>query len=157
NLTPGADIDVVTSINGASTTTAKVKVVAASPGVYTYGSGGLGRITAVNQDGSAISDLRPAAKGSVVTLYASGLGAVSPAIAAGVPPPATPLSNTASPVTATLGGISIPVQFAGAAPGFPGLYQVDVQIPATTPTGTQELRISTQGVSSQAGTTIAVQ
>ena len=33
------------------------------------------------------------------------------------------------PMTATIGGVSAPVVFAGLAPGYTGLYQVNAQVP----------------------------
>jgi uncharacterized protein (TIGR03437 family) len=35
----------------------------------------------------------------------------------------------------SIGGISAPVAFAGQAPGFPGVYQVNIMVPQSAPTG----------------------
>ena len=35
----------------------------------------------------------------------------------------------------SVGGVSTPVQFSGMAPGLPGVYQVNLQIPKGAPTG----------------------
>ena len=43
--------------------------------------------------------------------------------------------QTAATVTATIGGVNAPVVFSGLTPGLAGLYQVNVQVPAGTPTG----------------------
>ena len=40
-------------------------------------------------------------------------------------------------MTATIGGVNAPVQFAGLAPGFVGLYQVNVEIPASVTPGSE--------------------
>jgi uncharacterized protein (TIGR03437 family) len=113
-------------------------------------------VTATNQDGSANSTLHPASKGGIIVFYASGLGAVSPPLAEGTVPPVSPLS-IAPGVTATIGGVSAPVQFAGLAPGFPGIYQLNVQIPPGAPSGTQELIVYSNGSSSQRAATVEVQ
>ena len=42
---------------------------------------------------------------------------------------------TKAPVTVVLNGTELPAAFAGLAPGYVGLYQVNVLIPATTPPG----------------------
>jgi uncharacterized protein (TIGR03437 family) len=46
-----------------------------------------------------------------------------------------PPMNTVSQVTASLAGQEIPVSYAGLTPGFIGLYQVNVPIPANVPPG----------------------
>jgi uncharacterized protein (TIGR03437 family) len=60
------------------------------------------------------------------------LGAVTPKVADGVAAPAAPLSNVAltpQQLTVYLDNQPAAVQFAGLAPGFPGLYQINVTIP----------------------------
>jgi uncharacterized protein (TIGR03437 family) len=52
-------------------------------------------------------------------------------------------------VTATIGGLSAALQFAGLAPGFAGLYQVNVQVPQLA-SGSYPLQISEGGVPSNA-------
>jgi uncharacterized protein (TIGR03437 family) len=47
-------------------------------------------------------------------------------------------------------------QYAGAAPGYAGLMQVNVQIPAGTPSGNVPVTIQVGQAASQAGVTIAV-
>jgi uncharacterized protein (TIGR03437 family) len=51
-------------------------------------------------------------------------------------------------VQAYIGGAPAQVTYAGLAPGFAGLYQVNVQISAGTPSGSQNLRVSAGGVNS---------
>jgi adhesin/invasin len=62
-------------------------------------------------------------------------------VAAGAAAPVSPLSWTVKPVTAQIGGVGAPVQFAGLAPGFAGLYQVNVLVPQV-PAGTQSVVIA---------------
>jgi uncharacterized protein (TIGR03437 family) len=76
------------------------------------------------------------------------LGAVSPPVVAGVAAPANPLSIVTG-VTATIGGVAASVQFAGLAPGFAGLYQVNIQVPQM-PAGQYPLQISVGGAASNA-------
>ncbi|MCU1238054.1 MAG: repeat containing protein [Candidatus Solibacter sp.] len=70
-----------------------------------------------------------------VVAYVTGLGAVSPAVPTGSSAPLDVLSFAQATVTATLGGVAAPVQFAGLAPGFVGLGQVNVIIPNEAPKG----------------------
>ena len=65
-------------------------------------------------------------------------------------------------VTATVGGIAANVTFAGLAPSYVGLYQVNVQIPANAPSGVAvpiviTFSSATTTVSTQPGVTVAVQ
>ena len=55
-----------------------------------------------------------------------------------------------------IAGIAADVAFSGLAPGFVGLYQVNVQVPAGVPSGTQEVEILINGVPGNT-VTIAVQ
>lgn len=83
----------------------------------------------------------PAKAGDVLTIYAIGMGPTSPAVSSGQPAPnaepfarltTTPLvrfgNDPVSPALAT-------PSFAALSPGFAGLYQINVQIPANAPKG----------------------
>ena len=61
------------------------------------------------------------------------------------------------PVTASVGGQMATVLFAAEAPGFLGLMQVNVQLPASASSGNVPVVVSVGGISSQAGVTVAVQ
>jgi uncharacterized protein (TIGR03437 family) len=157
-VTPGSTVPIQISNNSVPGTTVQLSVVDAVPGVYTVGAAGLGHISAINQDGSITSALKPAPKGSYVTLYASGLGAITPQLATGAVPPTTGvLSKVNGPTSVLIGGVAASVQFAGAAPGLPGVYQVNIQIPAGAASGSQEFVLYQNGKSSQKGAFITIQ
>jgi adhesin/invasin len=122
-----------------------VPLFAGTPGIFLEPQGDA---AAVNQDGSVNSAAQPAPAGSVIAAYLTGLGKVSPAVASGSAAPASPLS-TVSAVTASIGGVPAKVSFAGLAPGFAGLYQINVEVPALA-SGHYDLRISVQGSGSNA-------
>jgi uncharacterized protein (TIGR03437 family) len=64
---------------------------------------------------------------------------------------AAPLSLTTIPPVVSFGGIAASeVFFAGLAPGFVGLYQVNVRVPLDAPSGAVNLVIQTGGQSSNA-------
>ncbi len=94
------------------------------------------------------------ARGQYITLWATGLGAVTPAIATGAAPPAsTPLANLPKPVqnaTVTIGGTVAPIQFIGIPYGLAGVFQINVQVPAIAPLGTQSVVINIGGINSAA-------
>lgn len=83
-------------------------------------------------------------------MYCTGLGATQPAVKSGEAAPSSePLARVTTTVTATVGGQAATVQFAGLAPGFVGLYQVNVQIPAgVAPGSSMPLVLSQNGVPS---------
>lgn len=87
----------------------------------------------------------PATAGNVIQIYASGLGVVNPPIAAGAVPGST-LSTTVNQVQVTIANTDAPVLFAGLAPGFVGLYQVNVMVPSgVTPGNSIPLTLSVGG------------
>jgi uncharacterized protein (TIGR03437 family) len=117
-----------------------VVVAAAQPGIYTQNASGTGPgiIVDASQSYQLVTSQTPAAAGDVLVIYCNGLGAVNPALPTGTPAPLDgSLSYTANTVTVTIGGVSTPVAFAGMAPGYPDLYQVNTTLPAGLPAGTQ--------------------
>ena len=126
-------------------------VAAAAPGLFTVGQSGTGAAAAYNQDNTLNSSSNPAARGSVIVLYGTGQGQVSPSVSDGTPAPSSPLAVTVAVPTADakscqnnqpsmcvlVGGTSTfgSVQFSGLIPGYIGLWQINVQIPADAPTG----------------------
>jgi len=80
---------------------------------------------------------------------------VNPAAPTGDAPPAPP-AQTVAPVQVSIAGMMAPVLYAGVAPGFTGLYQVNAQLPMGTPSGAQPLQVIQNGVASNL-VTIAVQ
>jgi uncharacterized protein (TIGR03437 family) len=100
----------------------------------------------------------PATTGDILTIYCSGLGAVTNSPVSGsVAGSGTDVSTVLAQVSVTIGGQSAPVLFAGLAPGFVGLYQVNVQFPAGVASGSVvPVILTTVNLSSNAAT-IAVQ
>jgi minor extracellular serine protease Vpr len=103
-----------------------------------------------NNTGALITTANPAAAGEILQLYANGLGPVTNPPASGDPALASPLSLTSTPVTVTIGGQQATVYGGSAflAPGFVGLYQIDIQVPSGLNPGPQPIAISVGGVTS---------
>jgi uncharacterized protein (TIGR03437 family) len=132
-------------------------VTGSVPGVFTLDATGTGPAAVLNQDGSINSATNPAARGSVISIYATGEGQTSPAGVTG----SVAQSNTKTPllpVTAKIGGTEATVQYAGSAPGeVAGVLQVNAVIPAGLSPGPDVLvLVSIGGIASQSGVTIAV-
>jgi uncharacterized protein (TIGR03437 family) len=95
-----------------------------------------------------VTPATPATAGDVLVIYCAGLGITDQTIADGAGSPGSPPAHTKDPVTVSFGGQSTPVQFAGLAPSFVGLYQINVAVPPGLPAGNVPLSIS---VSRQTG------
>src|SRR5262249_41186101 len=112
-----------------------------------YTSDGTQAIAVHNADFSLVTASRPLLPGEFAFVYAAGLGDVSNRPATGAAASASPLSEIAG-VAVTLAGIPCEVAFAGLAPGFAGLYQVDFRVPANAPSGLQDLIVTSAGIAS---------
>jgi len=82
----------------------------------------------------------PAKIGDTVTIYALGMGVTNQNVADGAASPSSPLATVPVSYITIGGGFYYPVQdgtiqFAGLAPGFVGLYQINLTIPQDAPTG----------------------
>jgi len=127
----------------------QVRTASETPGIFTAQLGPLAQGAILNQDFSANSIDNPAAPGSVIQIFATGLGATNPALPTGqAGATAPPFNNTVLTPMALINGTAAPVQFSAVAPGFIGLYQINVQVPASTPTGGATLQIQIGGRSS---------
>lgn len=91
---------------------------------------------AVHATGDLITDSSPAVPGEVIILFAEGLGRTQPDIVSGeLVQRATPILLI-SQLQILLNGMPIPafnVLYAGLAPGFSGLYQINLLLPAWLP------------------------
>ncbi|MEZ5399643.1 MAG: S8 family serine peptidase [Bryobacteraceae bacterium] len=85
----------------------------------------------------------------VVQLYANGLGPVTNTPASGEPSGASPLSACTGTAEVTVGGRPAEVLFCGLAPGFVGLYQLNLRLAADTPSGVQPVALSVNGVAAK--------
>jgi uncharacterized protein (TIGR03437 family) len=127
----------------------------AEPGIFTVNQQGSGQGSIVKSDGVTLAQPgTPAGIGETVVIYCTGLGAVTPRVTEGAPPPSVPpLATTDNPVTVTIGGQPASVVFSGLTPGDPGLYQINAVVPSGITTGDAvPVVISVAGQSSPAVT-----
>ena len=157
SLQPGTHTDLRASYQDTASDLISVEVLNAAPGVYTQSANGIGPLMVINPDGSTNSADHPAPKGQVVAFYATGTGAKTPVLATGLAPPTSPLSRTNFPVTAYVDGLPAEVTFAGSAPGYAGVDQVNLRIPAGAGTGARPITVIVAGAPSQSGVTIYLQ
>jgi uncharacterized protein (TIGR03437 family) len=114
--------------------TISVEIRPSSPGVFT--------VTHIN--GTLADSAHPAHAGNVVVAYATGLGAMLVPQTDGEAPFGDAVA-VKYPVSAVLAGLPAKVLWAGLTPGFVGLQQVNLRVPAGTPSGTVALQLVING------------
>jgi trimeric autotransporter adhesin len=159
----GAAANVTVSFGGQSFTTANaLPITAALPGIFTSNSTGIGQVAAINQNNTINSHSNPAPEGTIISLYVTGEGLTTPA---GVDGKITtnPFPTPVMGVQVTMKGQSVPVSYAGEAPGLvAGVMQVNALIPkhllsqATTLPVDVPVVVQVGTVCSQANATISV-
>jgi uncharacterized protein (TIGR03437 family) len=135
-----------------------ISVAPSLPGIFAAGSSGAGQGLIFNQDGTANSDDNPAAPDSVIVLYATGVGQFSPPGQDGAVVTANNLPLPVLPVSATVGGQTAQVLYAGGGAGMlQGIVQVNLRIPDGVPTGPAEVVLQIGDRTSQPGLMVALQ
>jgi uncharacterized protein (TIGR03437 family) len=134
DIAPNSSQQLIIQAGNALSQPEPVTVAAAQPGVFTQNQSGSGPGAILGQKPGKVAALNtaanPASAGDALLIFCTGLGTVTPAVAAGSAASTTVLSNTDNPVTVTVGEKDAQVLFAGLAPGFVGLYQVNVIVPS---------------------------
>ncbi len=142
--------------NGAVTSLTTAGVVPAIGGIFTSDQSGTGQAAALNQDYSLNSPSNPAAAGSVITLYATGVGLMDRSVPNGTVTDAN-LLRPSLPVYARIGNLPADVVYAGSSPGIVnGGLQVNVRVPAGLAPGSQPVKLVFGTVDSAPGTTVSV-
>jgi uncharacterized protein (TIGR03437 family) len=121
------------------------QVAATAPGLIQYGAN---HGVIQNQDYSLNAADNPAASGSTIILYLTGIGATSPAVADGTASPSSPLARPVVSATAAIGGAVASLAFIGLTPGNVGLAQANVQVPPLA-TGNYIMTIGMNGTVSK--------
>jgi uncharacterized protein (TIGR03437 family) len=120
------------TVSGVDSNEITVRAAPAAVGYFSTTGDGLGTVVAAHADGSQVTANSPAAAGETVVLYASGLGSLVNSVAEYDWP--TSANPTSVPVQADVAGVQATVLYAGAAPGYPGVYQINIVIPPGTAT-----------------------
>ena len=155
-VAPGT-VNVVATVNGIPSPAESTTIVPSAPGVFTIPATGQGYGILVFADSTSPNACKcrlaapssvdlgyptgPIPRGMNSFFYAAGLGTMTPPVADGdgTTDPNNPSVALVQPKVWIGDGTNAPVQailqFAGQAPGFPGVYQINIQIPAGAPTG----------------------
>lgn len=149
--------EVVVRAGGQTSRPFPIPVSPSTPGLFTSGYSGTGQAVVINADGTVNSESNPAAKGSSVTLYATGEGVTNPPGQDGLIAPADVARVPVLPVSVMIAGLPAPITYAGSAPGsVTGVMRVVATIPATTPSGTAPVFLTIGFAISQRNVFIAV-
>jgi uncharacterized protein (TIGR03437 family) len=169
------DVTVVTG-PGANGNTFKVSLSPTAPGIFSADSSGKGQGAILNglETNQGIASLvaplgsfpnaHPAKPGDVIIFYASGLGPVTSALPSGLGPgiSGVPFPTCDTPKVfcmatfpqVLIGGQPATVLFAGIAPYFPGLYQLNVTVPSIAANAAAPVTIKT--VEGQTSNTVTI-
>ncbi len=134
----GAGASMIVRGPGGTSRPFSLSVLAGAPAVFRDGQAGpqTGLATVVRAKNNQLATLaNPLHPEEVVIIYLTGLGETSPRVTAGHPAPAEPLATVIAQPEVTLGGVGLPIEFAGLVPGQVGVYQINARIPFWVPTG----------------------
>jgi uncharacterized protein (TIGR03437 family) len=161
NIAPNSVQQVIVQNGTAYSQPETVTVAAAQPGVFSQNSSGTGPGSILGQKPGGIPALNttanPASVGDALLIFCTGLGTVTPSVPAGAAASSTTLSYTDNPVTVTVGGKDAQVLFAGLAPGWVALYQVNVLVPPGVTAGPSVPVVVTAAGAASAPVTVALQ
>jgi uncharacterized protein (TIGR03437 family) len=130
-LTAGPETVIVTR-QGVAGPAVPIQLNATAPGMFVYNNLAL----ATHLDGTLLSATSPANPGEIVVIYVVGLGRVSPDTTSGKIVTSAASISAVSQMQILLAGTACPpgnILYAGLAPGFAGLYQINLVIPPLTP------------------------
>jgi uncharacterized protein (TIGR03437 family) len=137
-VTPGTDATLILNNNG-QTASQTIPISTVAPGIFMNSSG-------------QVVPTSSAQAGQEITIYVTGVGAVSPAVADGAAPSSsTPTSSLPMPVgatTVTVGGATANIQFVGIPDWAVGTVQINFVVPAGLAAGQQQVLVTVGGIAS---------
>lgn len=142
------------SYGDSSTSLYTLRLQRYSPAFFEYEEASSGRrlIAALDEGFQLVGTANPARRGRVVQLYFNGGGPVTNRPPSGEVSPGSPLAETLTRPTVTIGGRPAAVEFSGLAPGIAGLYQANVVVAPDTPSGLQPVVITMENTVSKTAT-----
>ena len=142
------DATLVLHTPGGSSNNLNFIILSQAPSVFRSGTAGSEtRIPAIvrAKNNKLVTTANPIHRGEAIVIYATGLGQTKPEMRAGLAAPSDPLPIAAVQPEVSLGGLSLPLYYAGLTPGEVGVYQINALVPGWSPTGMQVPLTITQG------------
>jgi uncharacterized protein (TIGR03437 family) len=166
----GNQATIVVSNSAGSSAAKTIQIGSFSPGIFTVAGTGIGQGWVVFANSIEIAapvgafepnfHSHPAKADDILTVFANGLGPVTPPVADGQNT-LDGLRQTSTRPVVTVGGVAAPdgnILFSGLAPQFVALYQINFRMPAGVAAGgSVPIQISMGGVTSTDKVTIAAQ
>jgi uncharacterized protein (TIGR03437 family) len=154
--------NVVVRFAGTPSATLNVQVVATTPAIFSLTQSGNGQGAILNANSSVNGVANPAAKNSVIQIFATGEGQIVPGGTTGCVSPALPPFPVpvAKPISVTIGGQPSPnIFFAGEAPALVcGVLQINAQVPNNIGSGPQPVVLTVgANTNNQQNITVAIQ
>jgi uncharacterized protein (TIGR03437 family) len=113
-------------------------VVPNAPAIFLSGQAGAATSlpTVVRDENNLlVTDSNPVHRRDTLVIYLTGLGTTSPSVGDGMPAPSDPLAQALTTPVVALGDVTLPVLYAGLAPGQVGVYQINATVPNNAPQG----------------------
>jgi uncharacterized protein (TIGR03437 family) len=131
------NVAIVMHTPGGVSNTFFLTVLTGAPAVFMVPVANQGNVPTIVRyyNGLVVTDTNPVHRGDILTIYLTGLGAVSPAVSDGSPALVNPLSTTLINPTVQIGGVDAQVLFSGLVPGYVGLYVLNISVSSSTPQG----------------------
>ena len=149
-------VGVRASLNGAVGSAQGMQVTPYAPGIFTANGSGSGQGVIADSAYKMVDAGNPAAAGTVIQIYCTGLGLVSNQPATGAAASTTAVSPTVTTPTVTIGSVAAEVLFSGLVPGTVGEYQINAKVPAGVAAGPAVPVIVTIGGAASNTVTMAV-
>jgi uncharacterized protein (TIGR03437 family) len=157
HLSNATSTNVVVQVDDVLSAPMAIAVAPTAPGLFTVHSSGSGQGAILNQDGSINSSTNPAPRGSIISLFGTGEGAMMPQLYDGALAISTPFSSPLNPVSVMIGGQPAAVLYSGDAPTLPsGVFQINARIPANTNPGPSSVLVKVGLSSTTEQVTVAV-
>lgn len=140
----------IASVNGALSLPIMLNIVPVQPGIALNPDGS---VNAQHLDAtySSITASNPAKPGETIVIYLAGMGATNPSVPTGAATPAELVPTTVQP-TVTVDSQNAEIVYAGLTPTGVGLYQIDFTVPSNARSGSLNVVVTQNGVSSNTGT-----
>ncbi len=136
-----------------------IAVAPTAAAIFTQNASGSGPSAVLNENGELNTAATAAARGSILQIFLTGLGGLTPAQPdGGLAPGAAPFPRPLVVPTVRIGTLDAPVIFVGPAPGLVnGLVQINARVPANAPVGAAvPIAIRVGATDSPAGPTVSI-